>query len=112
MTKLIATGPVGARREDRAAAAAEESEKALLQEIAETEAADTSLGQIEVAPSTCCWTRRTSTWPPPGLSRPGSRLPPRSPRPPTNTFGSSEPLTARAASRCAWRAPPARSTPS
>src|SRR6478735_9382965 len=38
LTRLIANGPVDARREDRAAAAAEESERALLQEIAEAEA--------------------------------------------------------------------------
>ncbi|ASR00802.1 hypothetical protein CGL27_48970 (plasmid) [Streptomyces sp. 11-1-2] len=50
LTKLIATGPVDARREDQAAATAEESERALLQEIAEAEAGGTSLGQIEVAP--------------------------------------------------------------
>ncbi|MCY1677033.1 MobF family relaxase [Streptomyces sp. NPDC048212] len=50
LTRLIANGPVDARREDRAAAAAEESERALLQEIAEAEAGGTSLGQIEVAP--------------------------------------------------------------
>ncbi|MEU9529404.1 MULTISPECIES: hypothetical protein [Streptomyces] len=50
LTKLIATGPVDARREDEIAAAAEESERALLQEIAEAEAGGTSLGQIEVAP--------------------------------------------------------------
>uniref|UniRef100_A0A8D3WQ82 Uncharacterized protein n=2 Tax=Streptomyces TaxID=1883 RepID=A0A8D3WQ82_STRFA len=112
LTRLIANGPVDARREDRAAAAAEESERALLQEIAEAEAGGTSLGQIEVAPIYVLLDQADEHLAAARVEQAREQAPPRSPRPPTNTFGSSGPLTARAASRCAWRAPPARSTPS
>ncbi|MGW1226603.1 MobF family relaxase [Streptomyces sp. NPDC002530] len=50
LVRLITTGPVDARREDEAAAAAEESERALLQEIADATAAGTTPGRVEVAP--------------------------------------------------------------
>ncbi|MFE9559176.1 hypothetical protein ACFYOD_37765 [Streptomyces sp. NPDC006703] len=110
-TRLIAAGAVEAGREDEAAAAAGESERALLQEIAEAKAAGTSLGQIEIAPLYVLLDQ-ADKYPAPVSSRLGSSRPPRSPRGPTNTFGSSRSPTARAASRCAWRTPPTRNTTS
>ncbi|WP_331757386.1 MobF family relaxase [Streptomyces anulatus] len=50
LTRLIATGPVDARREDRDAAAADEAAAALLQEIEDAAAGGTTPGRIEVAP--------------------------------------------------------------
>ncbi|MGW3212851.1 hypothetical protein ACWDBC_11425 [Streptomyces parvus] len=50
LTRLIATGPVDARLEDRDAAAAEEAAAALVQEIEDAAAGGTTLGRIEVAP--------------------------------------------------------------
>ncbi|MYW35432.1 MobF family relaxase [Streptomyces sp. SID2119] len=50
LTRLIATGPVDARREDREAAAADEAAAALLQEIEDAAAGGTTPGRIEVAP--------------------------------------------------------------
>ncbi|GGZ19848.1 MobF family relaxase [Streptomyces nitrosporeus] len=50
LDRLIATGPVDARREDRDAAAADEAAAALLQEIEDAAAGGTTPGRIEVAP--------------------------------------------------------------
>lgn len=50
LTRLIATGPVDARREDRDADAADEAKAALLQEIEDAAAGGTTPGRIEVAP--------------------------------------------------------------
>ncbi|MEE1767050.1 hypothetical protein PUR34_02290 [Streptomyces sp. JV185] len=50
LAQLIAAGPVDARREDRAAEAAEETERALLQQIADAKARGETRGQNEVAP--------------------------------------------------------------
>ncbi|MCX4682657.1 AAA family ATPase [Streptomyces sp. NBC_01433] len=50
LTRLIATGPVDARREDRAAAEAEETERSLLEQIADGQARGETRGQREVAP--------------------------------------------------------------
>ncbi|WP_175420903.1 ATP-dependent DNA helicase [Streptomyces griseus] len=50
LTRLIATGPVDARREDRDAAAADEAKATLLREIEDAAAGGTTPGQIEVAP--------------------------------------------------------------
>ncbi|MFD7867808.1 MobF family relaxase [Streptomyces sp. NPDC059783] len=50
LTRLIATGPVDARREDQAADAADEAAAALLQQIEDAAAGGTTPGRIEVAP--------------------------------------------------------------
>lgn len=50
LTKLIATGPVDARREDKAAAEAEATERALQQQIAADRARGETRGRREVAP--------------------------------------------------------------
>ncbi|WP_097893571.1 hypothetical protein [Streptomyces sp. st170] len=50
LTRLIATGPVDARREDRGAAAADGAAASLLQEIEDAATGGTTLGRIELAP--------------------------------------------------------------
>ncbi|MFJ8863833.1 MobF family relaxase [Streptomyces sp. NPDC102451] len=50
LTRLMATGPVDARREDLAAAEAEETERALLEQIAYGRARGETRGRREVAP--------------------------------------------------------------
>ncbi|MEV7488859.1 hypothetical protein ACIQGA_33480, partial [[Kitasatospora] papulosa] len=50
LTRLIATGPVDARREDKAAAAAEATERALQEQIAADRARGEIRGRQEVAP--------------------------------------------------------------
>ncbi|MDX2748531.1 MobF family relaxase [Streptomyces sp. NRRL_B-2557] len=50
LTKLIATGPVDARREDKAAAEAEATERALQEQLAPDRARGETRGQREVAP--------------------------------------------------------------
>ncbi|MFD8851862.1 MobF family relaxase [Streptomyces sp. NPDC059604] len=50
LTRLIATGPVEARREDKAAAAAEETERALLARLADDQARGQSRGRREAEP--------------------------------------------------------------
>ncbi|MFD4764275.1 MobF family relaxase [Streptomyces sp. NPDC058439] len=50
LTQLIATGPVDARREDKAAAAAAETERSLQEQIAADKARGETRGQREVAP--------------------------------------------------------------
>ncbi|MFD4665963.1 hypothetical protein [Streptomyces halstedii] len=50
LTRLIATGPVDARRQDKAAAEAEAAERALQEQIAADKACDETRGRREVAP--------------------------------------------------------------
>ncbi|MFB6992621.1 C-terminal helicase domain-containing protein [Streptomyces sp. NPDC056230] len=50
LTRLIAVSPIDARREDRAAAAAEETERALLEQLASDKARGETRGRREVAP--------------------------------------------------------------
>lgn len=71
---MVATGPVDARPEGRAAAEVEKTESAQLQEIADAKAAGSS---AKSRPFTRCSTAPTSSWPPRLLSRTVRNGPPR-----------------------------------